>query len=335
MSIHVAVTADPSFPQLLNVATYPYPACMQVASVAAKVLREGVLRPGGAMLAAGLRLHASLLRPSCAPAEPSDGDDKECAGSFAPEEAMEAALSQLVLQCSSDPAAAVGALLRELLPLYQRAGQPKAALTLVRLLVTGGTGNTVWCFWGQPASRAGQQAAAEALHGVPELTAAVGELLRARFLRSEWGTAAAAAADTEGAAGCGTGLLGWAVGSKGEWVEADCLNACLMWWLSAPQDGLLRAKVIGLLPLRLRCAEENSGSTLAPGCTAVPLHAARRCAAGCGLAAPMTAPLLLVAGKQVSKVALCGAGWLRTSSFLPDWQAGRLAAAAAIIELWQ
>lgn len=209
-------------------------ASVQVAGVAAQVLRQGVLQPSRAALAGGLRLHADLLRRFCAPAPkrfaaaqaageeeeeeegegegPSQASTEEEAGGdwtfgasiswWDPEAALAPALSLETLQASCDAVLAAQQLLKTLLPLYAEAGQPRAAAGLLGTLCSAALCGSA-ATGAQPSRPAARLAAT--LRSLSQLEGAVGALLQGCFPGSDWGQLPASAAEFGFLAGPGKG----------------------------------------------------------------------------------------------------------------------------------
>lgn len=206
-------------------------ASVQVAGVAAQVLRQGVLQPSRAALAGGLRLHADLLLRFCAPApkrfaaaqaagegedegeegpspastEEEAGGDWTCGASISwwdPQAALAPALSLETLQASCDAALAAQQLLKTLLPLYAEAGQPRAAAGLLGTLCSAARCGSA-AAGDQPSRPAARLAAT--LRSLSQLEGAVGALLQGCFPGSDWGQLPASAAEFGFLAGPGKG----------------------------------------------------------------------------------------------------------------------------------
>ncbi len=214
--------------------------------MAAEVLRQGILRPDSAMLGAGLRLHAELLRRFCPVArlgplathggqqtgdEPEGDEDGELPTPPIWEQPPSEqqgwwyqhakqgveSLPQTLLS-SSDPRRAAHALLAELLPQYLAGGGARAGLALGLL--------QAFTAQGGPEGE---------LRGVPELGHAVREVLRCHFPSSDWTRPGPAEHAAPELATRLTGLPELVAAQRGgEACIAACVESSLRWWLSDP-----------------------------------------------------------------------------------------------------
>ncbi|GAB4822729.1 hypothetical protein N2152v2_009775 [Parachlorella kessleri] len=236
-----------------------------VATVASKVLRQGVLDPQGALLAPGLRLHRELLARCSGTtatglgalqpqhvATPGEGSQSQncqepdphawrCSALdsvkqpswFDPVKAIQVVAAPDTLRVSSDVKRAADALLSGLLPLYVTANHRRPALALLEALTAAGLAKSV----------------REVVHGLPELNQAVHEILVGRFPLSHWTNDSGAhlsGAGCQPSAGLGASLWQLVSNSKGRNDWYWCLYSCLQWWLSGNDEGavLQRAKAL-------------------------------------------------------------------------------------------